>query len=280
MKLTVLVDNNTLTDHYLTGEPGLSFLIETGGRKILFDTGYSDAFIRNAQQMGTRLLDLDYVVVSHGHLDHTGGLVHLVKHFTDAVIEKRQLKNPELVAHPWCFYPKQKPPLGNSGSLLTEAEAGLRFSLRLSRSPLWLTNDLVFLGEIERTFDFERTDPGNRKIVMPDGRIERDQIRDDSALACRTPDGLVIVTGCSHAGICNIVEYARKVCDDNRVCDIIGGLHLLDPGAERLEKTCRYLGSLELSALHACHCTSLSAKIALAGYCPVQEVGTGMKIEW
>jgi 7,8-dihydropterin-6-yl-methyl-4-(beta-D-ribofuranosyl)aminobenzene 5'-phosphate synthase len=280
MKLTVLVDNNTLTDHYLTGEPGLSFLIETGGRKILFDTGYSDAFIQNAHKTGNSLLDLDYIVLSHGHLDHTGGLVHLVKHFSEAETEKRQKKNPELVAHPWCFYPKPKPPLTNSGSLLTEAEAGLRFPLKLSQSPLWLTGNLVFLGEIERTFDFERTDPGKRKIVMPDGRTRPDHLLDDSALACRTPDGLVIVTGCSHAGICNIVEYARKVCGDNRVCDIIGGLHLQDPGAERLEKTCRYLGSLELIALHACHCTSLSAKIALAGYCPVQEVGTGMMIEW
>jgi 7,8-dihydropterin-6-yl-methyl-4-(beta-D-ribofuranosyl)aminobenzene 5'-phosphate synthase len=280
MKLTVLADNNTLIDHYLKGEPGLSFLIETEGRKILFDTGYSDVFIRNAQKIGASLLDLDYIVLSHGHLDHTWGLVHLVKYLTEAAIEKRQVRHPELVSHPWCFYPRPKPPLGNSGSLLTEAGAGLQFPLRLSRTPLWLTKNLVFLGEIERTFDFERTDPGKRKIVMPDGRIEPDQLRDDSALACRTPDGLVIVTGCSHAGICNIVEYARQVCGDERVRDIIGGLHLLDPGAEQLEKTCRYLGSLELQSLHACHCTSLSSKIALAGYCPVREVGTGMKIEW
>ncbi len=280
MKLTVLADNNTLIDHYLTGEPGLSFLIETGGHKILFDTGYSDVFIRNAQKMEISLFDLDYVILSHGHLDHTWGLIPLVKHFTEAAIEKRQVRNPELVAHPWCFYPKPKPPLGNSGSLLTEAEAGLWFPMKLSRTPLWLTSNLVFLGEIEQTFDFEYVDPGKRKIVMPDGRIKPDQLRDDSALACRTPEGLVIVTGCSHAGICNIVEYARQVCGDNRVCDIIGGLHLRDPGTERLEKTCRYLGSLGLEALHACHCTSLSSKIALAGYCPVREVGSGMQLEW
>lgn len=280
MKLTVLVDNNTFIDHYLTGEPGLSFLIETGERKILFDTGYSDVFIRNAQKMEISLFDLDYVILSHGHLDHTWGLIPLVKHFTEAAIEKRQVRYPEIVAHPWCFYPKPKAPLGNSGSLLTEAEAGHWFPLRLSRTPFWLNKNLVFLGEIEQTFDFEHVDPGKRKIVMPDGRTEPDLLRDDSALACRTPDGLVIITGCSHAGICNIVEYARKVCGDTRVRDIIGGLHLRDPGTERLEKTCRYLGSLGLEALHACHCTSLSSKIALAGYCPVQEVGSGMQLEW
>ncbi|MGA2914368.1 MAG: MBL fold metallo-hydrolase [Methanoregula sp.] len=280
MKLTVLADNNTLIDHYLMGESGLSFLIETEGKKLLFDTGYSDVFIRNAQKMGTSLCDLDYIVLSHGHLDHTWGLVHLVKYFTEAAIEKRQVRNPELVAHPWCFYPRPKPPLSNSGSLLTEAVAGLQFPLRLSRMPLWLTKNLVFLGEIDHIFDFERVDTGKRKIVMANGTIEPDQIHDDSALACRTPAGLVIITGCSHAGICNIVQHARAVCSENRVIDIIGGLHLLTPSPSRLKKTGEYLRHLKLQALHACHCTSLSSKIALAGYCPVQEVGTGMKLEW
>ena len=88
------------------------------------------------------------------------------------------------------------------------------------------------------------------------------------------------MTGCSHAGICNIVERAQSVCDEKRVIDIIGGLHLLKPDPARLKKTGEYLRNLKLKSLHACHCTSLESKIALAGYCPVQEVGTGMKLEW
>ena len=280
MKLTVLTDNNTCIDHYLKGEPGLSFLIETEGRKILFDTGYSDVFIENAQKMGIGLLDLDYIVLSHGHLDHTWGLVHLVKYFTESAIEKRQARIPELVAHPRCFYPKEKIPLQNNGSILDEGELRRRFPVNLSREPVWITGDLVFLGEIPRKFAFEQTDPGKRRIHLPDGRVEPDHLLDDSALAFRSSKGLVIVTGCSHAGICNITEYARGICGEGRVVDIIGGLHLLDPGAERLEQTCRYLESLNLNALHACHCTSLSSKIALAKYCPVQEVGTGMMLEW
>jgi 7,8-dihydropterin-6-yl-methyl-4-(beta-D-ribofuranosyl)aminobenzene 5'-phosphate synthase len=280
MKLTVLADNNTLIDHYLTGEPGLSFLIETNDRKILFDTGYSDVFIENAQKMGISLLDLDYIVLSHGHLDHTWGLVHLVRYFTEAAIEKRQFRNPELVAHPQCFYPKEKLPLQNNGSILNETEVRRQFPLNLSSRPVWITADLVFLGEIPRKFVFEHTDPAKRRIRHPDDRMEPDHLLDDSALAFRSSAGLIIITGCSHAGICNITEYARDVCRERRIVDIIGGLHLLDPGAERLEQTCRYLGSLNLKALHACHCTSLSSKIALAGYCPLQEVGSGMKLQW
>ena len=74
MKITVLVDNNTIIDRYLSGEPGVSYLLETSGKTILFDTGYSDMFIQNAKKLKIDLLNIDYLVLSHGHIDHTGGL--------------------------------------------------------------------------------------------------------------------------------------------------------------------------------------------------------------
>lgn len=74
MKLTVLVDNNTYIDQYYLGEPGVSYFIEDCGIRILFDTGYSDVYVRNAKKMGIDLSELDAVVLSHGHNDHTGGL--------------------------------------------------------------------------------------------------------------------------------------------------------------------------------------------------------------
>ena len=103
LSLTVLVDNNTITDHYFSGEPGLSFLITTQGKKILFDTGYSDLFLKNAQGLGEDLLDLDMVVFSHGHLDHTGGLPDLVRHLTRAIIEEIPVRIPTVIAHPFAF---------------------------------------------------------------------------------------------------------------------------------------------------------------------------------
>jgi 7,8-dihydropterin-6-yl-methyl-4-(beta-D-ribofuranosyl)aminobenzene 5'-phosphate synthase len=280
ISLTVLVDNNTLIDRYFTAEPGLSFLLETAGKKILFDIGCSDLFLANAEKMRIDLRDLDFVVLSHGHLDHSGGLVTLVRHLMEAKIESMVHHVPELIAHPRCFYPKEKLPLQNNGSILDEVEVRRQFPVNLSREPVWITEDLVFLGEIPRKFAFEHTDPGKRRIYLPDGRMEPDHLLDDSALAFRSGAGLVIITGCSHAGICNITEYARDVCGDSRIVDIIGGLHLLVPGAEQLEQTCRYLGSLQLKALHAFHCTSLASKIVLSRYCPVHEVGTGMRLKW
>ncbi len=278
LSLTVLVDNNTLIDHYFSGEPGLSFLITTQGRKILFDTGYSDLFLQNAKNLGEDLLDLDMVVISHGHLDHTGGLPDLVRHLTRAIIEEVPARRPKVIAHPYCFYPRPKLPIPNIGSIVAEDELSRHFSVELSTSPRWLTDDLVFLGQIGRTFDFEYTAAGTRKILMPDGRIEEDELLDDTALAFRSEKGLVIITGCSHAGICNIVEHAKQVCGEERIAGIIGGLHLLSPGQPRLEKTVSYLRNLHLQSLHACHCTSLSSKIALAAGCPLQEVGVGMTL--
>jgi 7,8-dihydropterin-6-yl-methyl-4-(beta-D-ribofuranosyl)aminobenzene 5'-phosphate synthase len=280
LSLTVLVDNNTLTDRYFMGEPGLSFLLETTGKKILFDTGYSGVFLVNADKIGISLRDLDFVVLSHGHLDHTGGLVALIRHLTEAKIEKIKHQVPELIAHPRCFYPKEKLPLQNNGSILDEGEIRRQFPVNLSDRPVWITEDLVFLGEIPRKFAFELPDTGKRRIRFPDGRTEPDQLLDDSALAFRSPAGLVIITGCSHAGICNITKYAREICGENRIVDIIGGLHLLSPGPERMMRTSEYLHDLNLAALHACHCTSLASTTVLSGHCPVQETGVGMKLEW
>ena len=278
--LTVLIDNNTLIDHYFSGEPGLSFLIRTSGKNILFDTGYSGLFIQNARNLGTSLLDLDMIVFSHGHLDHTGGLPAFMQYLTSAIIENIPHTVPEIVSHPCCFYPRPKLPIPNIGSLVTEEEVRRHFTLITTIQPYWITGDLVFLGQIERKNAFEMQEPGERKIIMPDGRTDNDPIRDDSALALKTSEGLVIITGCSHSGICNIVETARAVCHEERVVDIIGGLHLITQDQPVLEKTRKYLEGLRLHALYACHCTSLSSKVFLAEKCPVTETGVGMTLAW
>ncbi|HON82250.1 MAG TPA: MBL fold metallo-hydrolase [Methanoregulaceae archaeon] len=280
LQLNVLVDNNTLINRYFMAEPALSFLVQTSGKKILFDAGYSGLFLANAGKMGLDLRDLDTVVLSHGDLDHSWGLVPLVQFLTEARIEGIPHRVPELVAHPLCFCPREALPLLDIGSIFNESEVRRQFPVNLSGRPVWLTEDLVFLGEIPRRFPFEEADPGKRKIRLPDGRVEPDRVVDDSALAFRSGAGLVIITGCSHSGICNITEYAREVCAEPRVAAIIGGLHLLTPSPSRLAGTGEYLRSLSLQALYACHCTSLAAKIALAAYCPVKEVGVGLALTW
>ena len=279
LSLTILVDNTAPADRHFTAEPGLSFFLETGGKKILFDTGLSGLFLTNAEKMGISLRDLDVLVLSHGHSDHTGGLVTLARHLADPASEGEKTRVPELIAHPRCFWPKEKAGRSN-GSAMSGEEAGRTFPLRCSAKPVFITDDLVFLGEIPRRFPFEEGGEEKRTIRHPDGSIGPDNLADDTALAFRSDQGLIIITGCSHAGICNITEYAREVCGERRVAGIIGGLHLLTPSPHRLQKTGKYLNRLHLNALHACHCTALPAKLALKDYCPMDDVSVGMKFEW
>jgi len=274
----VLLDNNTLIDRYFLGEPGVSYFLQDGNTNVLFDVGYSDAFIHNAERMSyVNLLDVDFLVLSHGHLDHTWGLVPLLQLYTEAVIEERHHKKPVLVAHPALFQTKTLGDLPEIGSIVPPEKLSGFFDLRFSREPVWLTERLVFLGEIARMNDFEAQSPIGK---VGQGRLEDDYLLDDSALAYRSPQGLVIVTGCSHAGICNIVEQARHVCQDERVVDIVGGFHLLDPSAEQLRGTLDYMGKLRPTQIHPCHCTDLASKIALAGVANLKELGVGTVLKY
>jgi 7,8-dihydropterin-6-yl-methyl-4-(beta-D-ribofuranosyl)aminobenzene 5'-phosphate synthase len=226
LSLTVLVDNTTFTDHDYCGEAGLSFLLETAGKKILFDTGLSGLFLSNAEKMGIGLSDLDFLVLSHGHIDHTGGLPVLIRYLAAAMPDGKPPRVPRLIAHPRCFWQKEKDSRKN-GSTVDEEEIKRHFPTILSEKPVWITDDLVFLGEIPRRFVFEQGDPGKRMVHQPDGNTEPDHLPDDTALAFRSAEGIVIITGCSHTGICNITEYAREVCGEKHVRDIIGGVYLL-----------------------------------------------------
>lgn len=277
LRVPVLVDNASLIDRYFAAEPGFSAFIECGNRKILFDLGYSDLFFTNAVKMGIDPLQVDYVAFSHGHLDHTGGLIPLMRRHLEARIEKRPFTVPTVVAHPYCFLPRPAPPLADIGPLLDEVQVKRQFPVTISRSPVWLTDDLVFLGEIPR--DPSLADPKPRTILTPEGLVP-DLLPDDTALVYRSDDGLVIITGCSHSGICSIVRQAREVCGTDRIRDVIGGFHLRENDSGRIDRTVQELARLRPAALHPCHCTSLAAKIALARVMPVHDVGVSLALEY
>ncbi len=278
MKLTILVDNNTIIDRYLKGEPGLSFLIEENGKKILFDTGYSEIFIENAIKMNYDLLDIDYIVFSHSHLDHTWGINFLIKYYTEIFIEGRKYKKPELVTHPDTFKTRVMGDINEIGTLLAREKIKQHFTLNLSKEPFWLTENLVFLGEIARNNDFEAQEPVGK--IIEDNNMQDDYVREDSALAYKKKEGIVVITGCSHAGICNIIEKAKKVCNREKIIDVIGGFHLLNPAKKQLNGTLNYMKNNRPEVIHPCHCTDLATKIALANVVNVKEVGVGLKLKY
>ncbi len=277
MKLTVLMDNNTLIDRYFYGEPAVSYLIETEGEKVLFDTGYSGAFIMNARKLDMDLLDIDYLVLSHGHIDHTGGLEPLLKLFMEKSL-RASADKPELIAHPSVFSRKFFHKGPEIGSLVQKDSLLPFFTMKLSKKPVVLSKNLLFLGEIDRKNSFESRVPVGK--TMREGTAVDDFVPDDSALVYTSGEGLVIITGCSHSGICNIIAAAQKATGIKRIADIIGGFHLLDPPEEQLEETAAYLDKAGPKTLHACHCTDLQSKIRLSAVSDLKEVGSGLVLEY
>ncbi|MDD4126481.1 MAG: MBL fold metallo-hydrolase [Methanomicrobium sp.] len=278
MKLTVLCDNNTITDLYLAGEPALSFFIEDSGKNILFDAGYSDVFIKNAEKIGINLLLTDFIVLSHGHIDHTGGLLHLKKMYKKAISEGIFHKRPCLIAHPAVFRDVSEESFGNIGSPVKKEDLELFADVVLSDEPFKITENLIFLGQIREKTSFES--PSYAGVSKNDaGDDVPDCSPDDSALVYFSETGLVVITGCSHSGICSIVKQAENISGRNDFIDIIGGFHLLNAEKERLLKTGEFLKNLDIKKIHPCHCTDLCAKIALSAFVETGDVGSGFVIE-
>jgi 7,8-dihydropterin-6-yl-methyl-4-(beta-D-ribofuranosyl)aminobenzene 5'-phosphate synthase len=278
MRLTVLMDNNTLLGRYFLAEPALSLHITEGETSLLFDTGYSEATLHNASRLDVDLLGLDNIVLSHSHLDHTWGLAPLARLYSEAILEGRPRRKPVLVTHPETFGSRLTRELGEIGPQLCQERTSHFFPLTLTTDPIWLTDRLVFLGGIPRNTDFEaqvpigkaRTSEGSEDCFVPE----------DSALVYKSEKGLVVITGCSHAGICNTIRHAQQVCNEEQIADVIGGLHLQNPSSAQLQGTLDFMRQLKPTVLHPCHCTDLASKIALADVAPVKEVGVGLRLTY
>ena len=268
MKLKILVDNNTYIDQYYFGEPAVSYYIEDEDVRILLDVGYSDLFIRNSNSLGVDLESISSIVISHGHDDHTRGLKYY--------FEQNYKNNISIIAHPDAFKEKLVGNLKVCSPILQE-ELKEKCNLILSKEPKKISKHITFLGEIPQINNFEK-----RKLIGKqnvDGIFIDDYVMDDTALAYQSEKGIYIITGCSHSGICNIVEYAKEVCKDNRVLGIIGGFHLFEV-SEQVSRTIDYLKQNNIKELYPCHCTSFVVKAEIHNILPVKEVGVGLEIQW
>lgn len=253
LTLSVLMENAAASDAFVCAH-GLSFFLESDDATILFDTGPNDAFLGNAERMGCDIAKTTHIVLSHGHYDHTGGLGAALGHIRRAK-EGRNL--PPLVAHPGITAERRRPlnsPLGakDLGIPADGRKELATWPLTLAKEPLYITDRIVFLGEVPHTRPEMCALVGEAE---QNGAYVKDMLPDDTALAYITDAGLIIVAGCSHSGIVNIITHAKKVTGVEKIRAVYGGLHCKDMTADAIAGTKKALSEENLEEIYACHCT-------------------------
>jgi 7,8-dihydropterin-6-yl-methyl-4-(beta-D-ribofuranosyl)aminobenzene 5'-phosphate synthase len=260
LKVTVLVTNLAGDAHEGDGEWGYSALVETDGHKILYDTGSSvDLVLKNAKALKIDLSDVEDVVLSHNHFDHVGGLL--------ALRTELMKINPRAMSRVHVGAGIFEPRLDESG----QDQNGLRLikAQYLATGGVFLVHDkptelypgVWFSGPVPRPNPEKNWNPG-LSIFTAQGRIE-DNVPEDSPLLFDTDEGVVILTGCGHAGIVNITEYSRALLGNRPIVAVIGGLHLFAASDQTLAWTGAKLKSYQVESLLAGHCTGIEATYRL-----------------
>lgn len=245
--VTVLVENS-VTGRGLRAEHGLAYHVQAGRHALLFDTGQSDLLIHNASELGLRLEELEAIALSHGHYDHTGGMVvarslapgvRLYLH--PAAVESKYAGNPDGTSRA----------VGMTGAAVQsvrDAAGAVVWTLK----PTELCEGIFVTGEIPRQTLFE--DNGGA-FFLDEACARRDSLVDDQAMYFDTRDGVVVLLGCAHAGVVNTLNTIRAITGGRPIHSVIGGMHLLEASADRVERTLACLRELEIQRLGPAHCT-------------------------
>jgi len=264
LRITVLAEDSVQYESPLLGQHGIALLLEArsaeGRHRFLVDVGQnSSALHHNMVSLGIQSSTLDAIILTHCHYDHTQG--------TSDVLKWVGKQGVPVVAHPDSFRPHfvTEPCLRHVGMMPNDSRSKIEEAggvLLLTRDPLQLMPGLSTTGEVRRQTDFEEVGVPLKTIVAD--RVAGDAMLDDiSVVACVRDQGLVIVTGCSHAGIVNIVKHSIELFGEKRICGIIGGFHLLNASEERVRKTVDALSQHNPQWVSAGHCTGFRAQVAL-----------------
>ena len=238
-------------------EWGFSALIEHENGSVLFDTGYSDVYIRNADLAGIDLDRVKLLCLSHFHLDHTRGLLN--HPFSD----KKQI-----IMHPRILdamrRPAKKRERETYSRILQVVERD--FDIVTATTPYEFAKGAWFMGEIPRLNDFEH------------GGFKDDPMPDDTALCFATDKGAIVVTGCSHAGICNIAQYAKQITGQPLYA-IIGGFHLLEDENPPVSETIEFFKTEKVEKLLPMHCVDFPAMVEFHKAFGIEKFSAGDVIE-
>lgn len=249
-KITILVDNNVRRDLglILMAEHGFSALVERGGERILFDTGKGAALPHNARALGADLKGLDCVILSHGHYDHTGGLLYVAQ------------CNPrlEVIAHPTALEShmvkgvdqRKAKEIGIPFRMDDIQANGARFTL--VREFQEIREGVWFTGEVPRRL---AVGSDSRLCVCQGGELVPDPMEDDASVVILSPHGPILLLGCAHSGVVNILELVKQKMAIDRIHAVIGGTHL---GFSSNDQTAAFIEAVEacrVQCIATAHCT-------------------------
>jgi 7,8-dihydropterin-6-yl-methyl-4-(beta-D-ribofuranosyl)aminobenzene 5'-phosphate synthase len=219
MKVVVLIDNNPDQEEKYLTEHGISIYFEADGLKWLFDVGASANYAINSRKMGIDIADVDYLVLSHAHRDHTGGLEYFLRKNKKARVVMAPLSSGQL----FVSYRKQ---IHHDITINHKIVADFADRFDFAESNLNLSPDVALIRKI---FTNSPLPKANCLLFQTDGEVERlDDFRHEIALTVRTSEGIVLFSGCSHHGILNILETASQTYKTDEMIATIGGTHLLD----------------------------------------------------
>ena len=253
LKITIL--STMLADGQELGEWGFAALVEVDGHRILFDTGaHTDVVLKNARSLGIDLGTVPEVILSHSHVDHVGGFMTLR--------ESVRPKTPGALARTHVgegvFYPRVSIPPDLEDDLMLRIKADYEKSGGVFVShgkPVQLYPGVWLTGPVPRKYP-ERNWSGSCKVATPAGLVE-DNLPEDMALVLDTAQGLVVLTGCGHAGVINICDYARSVIRPARIHALIGGIHLFAATEDTLVWTAGKLKEFGVDNFLGAHCTGV-----------------------
>jgi len=260
LEVYVLADDYAGYSSPFIAQHGISLLLKieynNEVKYILFDTGtYAKPILFNMKLLKINPSVIDVIILSHCHYDHTGGLAGILKK-----IRKEEVP---VITHPDIFrlHLVLKPHVMHVGiprRCNRERVEELGGKWILVKEPFNITPCVMYSGEIREIEEFEKTDI--ELYTVKDGKLVKDPVRDEVAIAVNTKKGLIIIVGCSHPGIISITKHFKKITGVEKIEAIIGGLHLINAKENRIKKTIEELNNMNVKNLYVGHCTGLRAE--------------------
>lgn len=247
-KITVLIED-TSDDHLnLKKEHGLSLFIETSEGNILFDTGNSENFINNAEQLNVDLRKTDHIVLSHGHYDHTNGFRGFIEKFGNhPIVHAGESFFVQKYSYDGVSYKFSG--MNFDQKFIQDNHIKIQFVLdRIEK----LAKDIYIITNFKKVSTYEKNN--EKFFIQKDGHYTVDSFADEIMIAIKTAKGLVLIVGCSHPGIINMAYTAEKELND-KVYTIIGGTHLMDHDEKRVKETMDFFEESKIQKIGTCHCT-------------------------